>query len=99
MKKGDFERETGNAGLSKRNNNNAIETRQEVVRIYLPRIGIGIGIWRHLPWLRGTVTYLPEKLLEKLPSTINVQYINMRKIINIGFRWPEKRIPTMGVPH
>ena len=32
---------------------------------------------------------------------INVQYINMidKKIRNIGFRWPEKRIPTMGVPH
>ena len=38
LKKGDFERETGNARLSKRNDNNAIETRQEVVRIYLLRV-------------------------------------------------------------
>ena len=34
--------------------------------------------------------HLPEKLLE-VPSTINVQYIGMRKMRNIGFRWPEKR--------
>ena len=35
IEKGDFEGETGNAGLWKRNDNNATETRQEVVRIYL----------------------------------------------------------------
>ena len=32
-----------------------------------------------------------------LPSFVCNINVNYKR--NIGFRWPEKRIPTMGVPH
>ena len=39
-------------------------------------------------------------LQEELPSTIIIIcWILMCIRINKGFRWPEKRIPAMGVPH